>query len=35
MSEGGHIRHCRHCLGDGCPGDCLFGDGQCIHGWNG
>jgi hypothetical protein len=27
-------RHCRHCLGD-CPGDCLFEDGQCIHGWNG
>jgi hypothetical protein len=27
-------RHCRHCLGD-CPGDCLLGDGQCIHGRNG
>ena len=27
--------HCRHCPGDGCPGDCLLGDGQCIHGWNG
>jgi hypothetical protein len=19
----------------GCPGTCLLGDGQCIHGWNG
>ena len=31
----GHARHCRHCLGDGCRGDCMTGDGQCIHGWNG
>ena len=31
----GKLRHCRHCLGDNCPGDCLLGDGQCIHGWNG
>jgi len=29
------LRHCRHCLGGDCPGDCLFGDtGRCIHGWN-
>lgn len=35
MPEGGTLRHCRHCLGDNCPGDCLFGDGTCIHGWNG
>jgi len=27
--------HTRHCLGDGCRGDCMTGDGQCIHGWNG
>jgi hypothetical protein len=27
-------RHCRHCLGDGCDGQCLIGGGQCIHGWN-
>jgi hypothetical protein len=27
--------HCKHCLGGGCPGDCLIGDtGRCIHGWN-
>jgi hypothetical protein len=32
--EAGQPRHCRHCLGD-CPGDCLLGDGQCIHGRNG
>ena len=31
----GKLRHCRHCLGDNCPGDCLLADGQCIHGWNG
>ena len=31
----GKLSHCRHCLGDNCPGDCLLGDGQCIHGWNG
>ncbi|HEX4291242.1 MAG TPA: hypothetical protein VH021_20115 [Trebonia sp.] len=31
----GTLRHCRHCLGDHCPGDCLLADGQCIHGWNG
>lgn len=31
----GPARHCRHCLGDGCSGDCMTGDGQCIHGWNG
>ena len=35
MAECSHRRHCRHCLGDGCGGDCLLGDGQCIHGWNG
>jgi hypothetical protein len=29
-------RHCKHCLGDGCRGDCLIGDtGRCIHGWSG
>jgi hypothetical protein len=28
-------RHCRHCAFGGCPGDCLLGDGLCIHGWNG
>jgi len=29
-------RHCRHCLGGGCLGDCLTGQpGRCIHGWNG
>jgi hypothetical protein len=27
------VEHCRHCLGN-CPGDCLLGDGQCIHGWD-
>jgi hypothetical protein len=32
---GGRARHCRHCLGDGCAGDCMIADGQCIHGWNG
>ena len=35
MPGDGKLRHCRHCLGDNCPGDCLLGDGQCIHGWNG
>jgi hypothetical protein len=35
MPEVGPPRHCRHCLGDHCPGDCLLADGQCIHGWNG
>jgi hypothetical protein len=35
MPEARQPRHCRHCLGDNCPGDCLLGDGQCIHGWNG
>ena len=35
MPEVRRLRHCRHCLGDGCSGDCLLGDGQCIHGWNG
>lgn len=35
MSEAGRPRHCRHCLGDSCNGDCLLPDGQCIHGWNG
>jgi hypothetical protein len=35
MPEASHPRHCRHCLGDNCPGDCLLRDGQCIHGWNG
>jgi hypothetical protein len=34
MPEARPARHCRHCAGD-CPGDCLLGDGQCIHGWNG
>jgi hypothetical protein len=34
MPEVRRARHCRHCLGN-CPGDCLFDDGQCIHGWNG
>jgi hypothetical protein len=34
MPETRQPRHCRHCLGGGCPGDCLLGDGQCIHGWN-
>jgi len=33
MPEASEPRHCRHCLGN-CPGDCLLGDGQCIHGWN-
>jgi hypothetical protein len=33
MSESRQPRHCRHCAGD-CPGDCLLGDGQCIHGWH-
>jgi hypothetical protein len=33
MPEARQFRHCRHCAG-GCPGDCLLGDGQCIHGWN-
>ena len=35
MSEAGRLRHCRHCLGDGCGGECLFPDGTCMHGWNG
>ncbi|HET9081173.1 MAG TPA: hypothetical protein VFO01_11755 [Trebonia sp.] len=35
MTEGRRLLHCRHCLGDGCAGDCLLSDGQCIHGWNG
>jgi hypothetical protein len=40
MPEVRQPRHCRHCLGGGCPGGdlpgtCLLGDGQCIHGWNG
>ena len=38
MAEGEPVRaprHCRHCMLGGCPGDCLLGDGQCIHGWNG
>jgi hypothetical protein len=35
MPEVRSPRHCRHCLGDHCPGDCLLADGQCIHGWNG
>ena len=30
MPGDGKFRHCRHCLGDNCPGDCLLGDGQCI-----
>jgi len=33
-ARAGHTRHCRHCLGGGCPGDCMIGDAQCIHGWN-
>jgi hypothetical protein len=33
MPEARQQRHCRHCAGD-CSGDCLLGDGQCIHGWN-
>jgi hypothetical protein len=35
MPEVRRLRHCRHCLLGGCSGDCLLGDGQCIHGWNG
>jgi hypothetical protein len=35
MPEVRQPRQCRQCLGDNCPGDCLLGDGQCIHGWNG
>jgi hypothetical protein len=35
MTGAGHPRHCRHCALGGCPGDCLLGDGQCIHGRNG
>jgi hypothetical protein len=35
MAEAGQLRHCRHCAAVGCPGDCLLGDGQCIHGRNG
>jgi hypothetical protein len=35
MTEAGRLRHCRHCLGAGCPGDCLLPDGTCMHGWNG
>lgn len=35
MTEARQPRHCRHCLLGGCRGDCLFPDGQCIHGWNG
>lgn len=35
MREVRRLRHCRHCLAAGCSGDCLFPDGQCIHGWNG
>ena len=35
MPEVRQPRHCRHCLGDHCPGDCLLAGGQCIHGWNG
>ena len=34
MAEARQPGHCRHCAGD-CPGDCLVGDGHCIHGWNG
>ena len=34
MSEVRRARHCRHCAGDG-SGECMLGDGQCIHGWNG
>jgi hypothetical protein len=34
MPEDRPARHCRHCAGN-CPGDCLLGGGQCIHGWNG
>ncbi|MGH3282890.1 MAG: hypothetical protein ACRDNW_27700 [Trebonia sp.] len=34
MPEARQPRHCRHCWGN-CLGDCLLGDGQCIHGWNG
>jgi hypothetical protein len=33
MPEAPSPRHCRHCLGNH-SGDCLLGDGQCIHGWN-
>jgi hypothetical protein len=33
VRQGRQSRHCRHCAGD-CPGNCLLGDGQCIHGWN-
>jgi hypothetical protein len=34
MSEVRQARHCRHCAGN-CRGECMLGDGQCIHGWNG
>jgi hypothetical protein len=32
MPAAGRVRHCRHCAG--CPGDCLLGEGRCIHGWD-
>ncbi len=34
MPEVRQARHCRHCAGS-CSGECMLGDGQCIHGWNG
>jgi hypothetical protein len=35
MPEVRKPRHCRHCLAEGCRGNCLLSDGTCIHGWNG
>jgi hypothetical protein len=34
VSEVRPARHCRHCMGEGCLGNCLIGGGQCIHGWH-